>query len=55
VRKFAAAHPIEALLEPTYEVGRAAQVFGFFAGEALRISGEKFASVRRIVERGLAF
>ncbi len=28
------------------EVGRAAQIFDFFAGEALRIPGEKFASVR---------
>ncbi len=34
------------LMEPTYEVGRAAQIFDFFAGEALRIPGEKFASVR---------
>src|SRR5208282_6039444 len=34
------------LLEATYEVGRAGQIFDFFAGEALRIPGEKFASIR---------
>ena len=34
------------LLDATYEVGRAGQIFDFFAGEALRIPGEKFASVR---------
>ncbi len=38
------------LLEATYEVGRAGQIFDFFAGEALRIPGEKFASVRANVE-----
>ena len=38
------------LLEATYEVGRAGQIFDFFAGEALRIPGEKFASVRSNVE-----
>ena len=38
------------LLEATYEVGRAGQIFDFFAGEALRIPGEKFASVRPNVE-----
>ncbi len=38
------------LLEATYEVGRAAQIFDFFAGEALRIPGEKSASVRPNVE-----
>ena len=36
----------KSLLEATYEVGRAADIFGFFAGEALRMSGEKFASIR---------
>ena len=34
------------LLEATYEVGRAGQIFDFFAGEVLRTPGEKFASVR---------
>ncbi|MBV8442054.1 MAG: aldehyde dehydrogenase family protein [Hyphomicrobiales bacterium] len=34
------------LQEATYEAGRAGQIFDFFAGEALRIPGEKFASVR---------
>ncbi len=34
------------LAEAIGEVGRAAQIFDFFAGEALRIPGEKFASVR---------
>ncbi len=34
------------LPEAIGEVGRAAQIFDFFAGEALRIPGEKFASVR---------
>ena len=38
------------LLEATYEVGRAGQIFDFFAGEALRIPGEKFASIRPNVE-----
>ena len=38
------------LLEATYEVGRAGQIFDFFAGEALRIPGEKFASIRPDVE-----
>ena len=34
------------LPEAVGEVARAAQIFDFFAGEALRIPGEKFASVR---------
>jgi aldehyde dehydrogenase (NAD+) len=34
------------LPEAIGEVGRAGQIFDFFAGEALRISGEKLASVR---------
>ncbi|MBV9286346.1 MAG: aldehyde dehydrogenase family protein, partial [Hyphomicrobiales bacterium] len=34
------------LREATGEVGRAAQIFDFFAGEALRIPGDKFASIR---------
>jgi acyl-CoA reductase-like NAD-dependent aldehyde dehydrogenase len=34
------------LPEATGEVGRAGQIFKFFAGEALRIPGEKLASVR---------
>jgi aldehyde dehydrogenase (NAD+) len=34
------------LPEAIGEVGRAAQIFKFFAGEALRIPGEKLASVR---------
>ncbi len=34
------------LPEAIGEVGRAAQIFDFFAGEVLRIPGEKFASVR---------
>jgi aldehyde dehydrogenase (NAD+) len=34
------------LPEATGEVARAGQIFDFFAGEALRIPGEKFASVR---------
>jgi len=34
------------LPEAIGEVGRAGQIFDFFAGEALRIPGEKFASVR---------
>jgi aldehyde dehydrogenase (NAD+) len=34
------------LPEAIGEVGRAAQIFDFFAGEAVRIQGEKFASVR---------
>ena len=38
------------LLEGTYEVARAAQIFDFFAGETLRIPGEKFASVRPNVD-----
>jgi alpha-ketoglutaric semialdehyde dehydrogenase len=38
------------LLEAGYEVGRAAQIFDFFAGETLRIPGEKFASVRPNVD-----
>jgi acyl-CoA reductase-like NAD-dependent aldehyde dehydrogenase len=36
----------KSLPEAIGEVGRAAQIFDFFAGEALRIPGEKFASVR---------
>ncbi len=32
------------------EVTRAGQIFGFFAGEALRIAGEKIASVRANVD-----
>lgn len=35
------------LIEGTGEVIRAGQIFDFFAGEALRISGEKIASVRK--------
>ena len=38
------------LVEATYEVSRAGQIFDFFAGEALRIPGEMFASVRPNVE-----
>ena len=38
------------LPEAIGEVLRAAQIFEFFAGEALRIPGEKFASVRPGVE-----
>ncbi len=38
------------LQEATYEAGRAGQIFDFFAGEALRIPGEKFASVRANVD-----
>ena len=38
------------LLEATYEVGRAGQIFDFFAGEALRIPGDKLVSVRPNVE-----
>ena len=38
------------LPEAIGEVGRAAQIFDFFAGEALRIPGEKFASVRPNVD-----
>jgi alpha-ketoglutaric semialdehyde dehydrogenase len=38
------------LLEATYEVGRAGQIFDFFAGETLRIPGDKLASVRPNVE-----
>ncbi|MGO9741550.1 MAG: aldehyde dehydrogenase family protein [Roseiarcus sp.] len=34
------------LTEAIGEVGRAAQIFDFFAGETLRTAGEKFASVR---------
>src|SRR5499426_3775203 len=34
------------LPEAIGEVGRAGQIFKFFAGEALRIPGEKLASVR---------
>ncbi|HEU0199059.1 MAG TPA: aldehyde dehydrogenase family protein [Burkholderiaceae bacterium] len=34
------------LVEATAEVGRAGQIFKFFAGEALRMAGEKLASVR---------
>jgi aldehyde dehydrogenase (NAD+) len=34
------------LPEAIGEVGRASQIFDFFAGEVLRIPGEKFASVR---------
>src|SRR5580698_3002928 len=34
------------LPEGVGEVARAGQIFDFFAGEALRIAGEKFASVR---------
>jgi alpha-ketoglutaric semialdehyde dehydrogenase len=34
------------LQEAIYEVGRAGQIFDFFAGESLRIPGEKFGSVR---------
>ena len=40
----------KALLDATYEVGRAGQIFDFFAGEALRIPGEKIASVRPNVD-----
>ena len=36
----------KALPEAIGEVARAGQIFDFFAGEALRIPGEKFASVR---------
>ena len=38
------------LPEATGEVVRAGQIFDFFAGETLRIPGEKFASVRPNVE-----
>jgi aldehyde dehydrogenase (NAD+) len=38
------------LPEAIGEVARAGQIFDFFAGEALRISGEKFASVRPNVD-----
>ena len=38
------------LPEATGEVTRAGQIFDFFAGETLRIPGEKFASVRPNVE-----
>jgi acyl-CoA reductase-like NAD-dependent aldehyde dehydrogenase len=38
------------LPEAIGEVGRAGQIFDFFAGEALRIPGEKFASVRPNVD-----
>jgi alpha-ketoglutaric semialdehyde dehydrogenase len=38
------------LPEAVGEVGRAGQIFDFFAGEALRIPGEKFASVRPNVD-----
>src|SRR5271154_6533660 len=38
------------LPEGVAEVGRAGQIFDFFAGEALRIPGEKFASVRPNVD-----
>ena len=38
------------LAEAIGEVGRAAQIFDFFAGEAVRIPGEKFASVRANVD-----
>ncbi len=38
------------LPEAIGEVGRAAQIFDFFAGEAVRIPGEKFASVRPNVD-----
>jgi alpha-ketoglutaric semialdehyde dehydrogenase len=34
------------LAEATAEVARAAQIFRFFAGEALRLSGDRLASVR---------
>ncbi|MBV1703455.1 MAG: aldehyde dehydrogenase family protein [Hyphomicrobiales bacterium] len=37
-------------LEGVGEVTRAAQIFDFFAGEALRAAGEKIASVRRGVD-----
>jgi aldehyde dehydrogenase (NAD+) len=36
----------KALAEAIGEVGRAAQIFDFFAGEAVRVPGEKFAGVR---------
>ena len=38
------------LPEAIGEVGRAGQIFDFFAGETLRIPGEKFASVRANVD-----
>jgi aldehyde dehydrogenase (NAD+) len=38
------------LPEAVGEVARASQIFDFFAGEALRIPGEKFASVRPNVD-----
>src|SRR5271157_5603802 len=38
------------LQEAIYEVGRAGQIFDFFAGEALRVPGEKLASVRPNVD-----
>src|SRR3984957_19301075 len=38
------------LAEGIGEAGRAGQIFDFFAGEALRIPGEKFASVRQNVD-----
>ncbi len=40
----------KSLQEATYETGRAGQIFDFFAGEALRIPGEKIASVRPNVD-----
>jgi aldehyde dehydrogenase (NAD+) len=38
------------LTEATYEVGRASQIFEFFAGESLRTPGERFASIRPNVD-----
>jgi aldehyde dehydrogenase (NAD+) len=38
------------LAEATAEAGRAGQIFKFFAGEALRVAGEKLASVRPGIE-----
>ena len=38
------------LADATAEVVRAAQIFGFFAGEAVRLAGEKIASTRPGVE-----
>ena len=38
------------LADATAEVVRAAQIFGYFAGEAVRIAGEKIASTRPGVE-----
>lgn len=40
----------KALPEAIGEVGRAAQIFDFFAGEALRVQGDKVASIRPGVE-----